>query len=129
MREQDIFGKLLSEIDQLLVPKKETIPLDIKKTENGVELHFYVPGIKKEDIKLDVDQYRNFSIIVAPKIEKEDEWIYIESTVSGAKSRSMKLNPTLDTESISASLTDGVLVVSFSNKAKKDPIKVDIQIK
>lgn len=133
MREQDIFGKILNEIDQFLVPKKDSIPLDIKKTDNGVELHFYVPGVKKEDIKLDVDQYRNFSIIISPKSDKDtdndNQWIYIESSAFGSKSRSMKLNPLLDTESISASLSDGILVVSFINKEKKEPVKVDIQIK
>jgi len=132
MNEHDFLGKLFNEIDNLFIPKKSSIPLDIKKTENGIELHFYVPGIKKEDIKLDIDQERNFSITVAPKMDKEKlpEWVYMESmSAFETRTRSMKLNPSLDTESIEASLNDGILVVSFSKKEKKEPVKIDIAIK
>lgn len=132
MREQDFIGKLFNELDQVFSPKRNTIPLDIKKTESGVALHFYVPGIKKEDIKLDVDHERNFSISVSPKMDKEkvQEWVYMESmSAFEPRTRSMKLNPSLDTESISASLNDGILVVSFSKKEKKEPVKIDIEIK
>ncbi len=132
MREQDFFEKLISEIDNVLSPKKNSIPLDIKKVENGMEFHFYVPGIKKEDISLDIDQDRKFTISVSPKMEKEKlpEWIYMESMSAFApRSRTMILDETLNTESIEASLSNGILVVSFTKKEKKEPVKIDITIK
>lgn len=132
MREQDFFEKLISEIDNVLSPKKNSIPLDIKKVENGMEFHFYVPGIKKEDISLDIDQDRKFTISVSPKMEKEKlpEWIYMESMSAFApRSRTMILDETLNTESIEASLSNGILVVSFTKKEKKEPVKIDISIK
>lgn len=132
MREQDFFEKLISEIDNVLSPKKNSIPLDIKKVENGMEFHFYVPGIKKEDISLDIDQDRKFTISVSPKMEKEKlpEWIYMESMSAFApRSRTMILDESLNTESIEASLSNGILVVSFTKKEKKEPVKIDIAIK
>lgn len=132
MREQDFFEKLISEIDNVLSPKKNSIPLDIKKVENGMEFHFYVPGIKKEDISLDIDQDRKFTISVSPKMEKEKlpEWIYMESMSAFApRSRTMILDESLNTESIEASLSNGILVVSFTKKEKKEPVKIDISIK
>lgn len=132
MREQDIFKRLINDFEQVLTPRKNSIPVDIKKTTNGLEFYVFVPGIKRDDISVDIDESRHLNISISSSVEDNDkeQWIYMESLAYFQRGeRKFELSPEIDTASISASLSDGILVISFLNKEKVSPKKVDIQIK
>ena len=87
-----------------------------------------IPGVKKEDIKLDVDDFV-LSVSVTQKEEKEEtkekdgvQWHHTERSNSFVK-RSVRLPETADMESISAEYKDGVLSVSVPKREVPEKVK------
>jgi len=88
-----------------------------------------LPGIKKEDIKIDIKDgnitisgERNF------KEEVKEEDYYRVETRFGKFSRSFALPEHVDTENITASCTDGVLEIVLPKLPEVDSVK-SIEIK
>lgn len=131
MRENDLFRRLFSDLDSVFTPSKNSLPVDIRQSAEGLEFHAYVPGIQREHIVLDVSDDRKLRISVdspdvAEKFKKEG-WVVVESSLTEKSSREFYLSSNIDLTSIKASLKDGILLVSFKYKEKSAPIKVDIE--
>ena len=98
-------------------------PVNIKRDKDGVQIELYVPGYKKSDISIDIDSNR---VTVTGKKESSDEYRYQEFS-NGTFKRVIRLDETIDTESGSATVSDGVLLIKFtvkeSSKLKQIPIK------
>jgi HSP20 family protein len=86
------------------------------QTEKAIEVHADIPGVNKEDIKLDVEN-DVLSLSVETKQEKEEdttekgvEWHHTERSRMFMK-RSLRLPDTADLENVKASYEQGVLKV------------------
>jgi len=96
--------------------------IDVKETANEIKILADLPGIKKEDIKVELVEGR---LTVAGSRRKEDRregenW-YIEERSSGSFSRTLRLPRNVKQEDIVASFRDGVLEVTVPKEAPVAP--------
>ena len=89
-----------------------------------------LPGVKKEEVKVEVDDDRVLKISGQRKIEKEDKndtWYRVERS-SGAFSRRFRLPENVEVDQIKASIDCGVLTLIIPKaEAKKSNVRA-IQI-
>jgi HSP20 family protein len=115
------FDKWLDEFMQFPTTGSFLPKVDIAETKEAFELSVHLPGIAKEDIKIEVDGNllsisgeRKFS-----KEENEKTWRKVESYF-GAFQRSFNLPDHVDKEAIKATTKDGILNIYIP---KKNPDK------
>lgn len=95
--------------------------VDVLERENQYELHILMPGLSKEDIKVDLED-KKLTISAERKQEAEESGVKYHSVESffGKFSRTFHLPKNADTENISAEFKNGILVVSIQ---KAEPAK------
>jgi len=100
---------------------------NILETNENFTLQMAVPGVKKEDIKIDLE--KNILNISSEKSaeEKTDESVQYtrKEFMYGTFCRSFTLPETIDTDNIGAEVKDGILTVTLP---KKEETKVSKQI-
>lgn len=108
---------------------RETIPLNIKETDKSYRFEFSLPGQKKEDISLDI-QDKHLRITVEKKEEKQqkEEYSYQEFKSVSSFERILKLPENVETGKVDASYEGGILIVSIPKKEKNKTKKI-IKIK
>jgi HSP20 family protein len=91
---------------------------NILETNDAFKVQMAVPGVKKEDIKIDLE--KNILNISSEKAadEKEDENTKYtrREFLYGTFCRSFTLPETIDTEKISAEVNEGILTVNLPKK-------------
>jgi len=102
--------------------------LDVKETENAFEIEVMLPGITKEDIKIDLED-RILTVSGERKSTKEEDNVkyHLVESRYGRFSRSLTLPNNINRDSIDASYTDGILKISIEKDEKA--ITKQIQIK
>jgi HSP20 family protein len=101
--------------------------VEVKELPDKFVLRVDLPGIRKEDIKLEVSD--NILTISGERKEEKEEkeaQYYRREIVYGSFHRSIQLPPSVDPEKITAKLENGVLTVEIPKtekaKAKEIPI-------
>lgn len=93
----------------------ETVDYKVVANDERTELLVYLPGVRKEDVSVELDSY--LTVKAKNKIGYS-KWSF---------EKSWKIGEWVDTEKISSSLVDGVLSITLpaaeSNKPRK--IRVD----
>ena len=95
---------------------------DIREKEGSYELDVDLPGYKKEDLKLQLENgYLTISAVRNTKNEEKDEkGKYIrQERYSGAVSRSFYVGETITEEDIHAKFEDGILKLSIPKEDAK----------
>ena len=103
---------------------KNLMKSDIRETDDAYELDIDLPGFKKEEVNLKLDQ--GYLTIAASKgLDKDDEdkkGHYIRrERFAGACSRSFYVGDQLKPEDISAKFEDGILKIHLPKAAPKLP--------
>jgi HSP20 family protein len=103
--------------------------VDIFETEKAYEIQLAVPGINKEEFKIDVDE-NQLTISGERKLSKErkENNLYSVESQYGHFSRSFRLPEDVDAAKISASYNNGILALTLpkdEKKALKTSIKVN----
>ncbi|CCM03631.1 uncharacterized protein FIBRA_05775 [Fibroporia radiculosa] len=95
---------------------------------NLVEATFELPGLKKEDVTIDVQNNRlTVSGESTQSTEKDDAGYAIRERRHGKFSRALQLPAGINTNDIKASMNDGVLTVVFPRAAPKEgPKKITV---
>lgn len=124
------FSDILDEFfnDSLNYRKDSFIPsVDISETENNFEVSVALPGMKKEDIEVDLDNSR-LTISGERKFETEENGKNYHRVESGfgTFSRSFQLPDSIDQESVNAKYENGVLNITINKKDEK--VKKQIEI-
>lgn len=104
-----------------------TLPkVNIKENDDSYEVEMAVPGLKKSDFKIDID---NQLLSIATEVkqeneETEDNYTRREFGYSSFK-RSFTLPETVDDEKIKASYNEGILNITLPKKeeAKRKPTR------
>ena len=107
----------------------QIIKMDVKETEGGYVVRADIPGVKKEDIKVDVNG-NVVSISAEVKEEKEQKEgarVIRSERYYGSLSRSFSLGQDVDDKAANAKYTDGVLELTLPKKAGSQPGKVVVQ--
>ena len=104
---------------------------DVKETDEGYELDVDLPGFKKEEIRLDLENgYLTISTEKALENKEEKKGkVLRQERYSGTMSRSFYVGENLTEEDIKAKYENGVLSLSLPKKeARKVPEKKQILI-
>lgn len=99
---------------------------NIQTTDKETIISIAVPGFKKEDIKIEIE---NFSIIVSSSIKKEETYnenfFHKEFCISNFF-RKFKISDQSNIEQITSSLENGILTIKIP-KSQKNIKLIDIQ--
>jgi HSP20 family protein len=102
----------LLELDNNSTPNSITFPVDVKEDKEAYVLSAYLPGMKSEDLNINVV---NDSVTIAGEVKDEkttEETNYLlKEWRNGQFSRSLTLPDELDAAKAEASLKDGVLTL------------------
>ena len=100
---------------------KLIMPVEIKEKENCFEIKAELPGVKKEDLDIDID--KSYITINARKEEEKEEntKTYKKSEFQyGEFSRTVYFSEDIDTENTKAKLEHGVLKIEAPKMAKEN---------
>ena len=99
--------------------------IDVRSNDNEVLVVCDVPGVKREDIDITLENHV-LTIKGTRKFEsKENEQVMLGRSY-GAFTRQFTLPDSLDEANLSASLADGVLTVAIPKHPKAKPVKIQI---
>lgn len=105
------------------------IKMDVKENDSAYVVRADIPGVKKEDIKVDVDG-NVVSISAEVKEEKEQKEggrVIRSERYYGSMSRSFSLGQDVDEKTANAKYTDGVLELTLPKKPGSSPGKIVVQ--
>lgn len=102
---------------------------DVVENEKDFKVSIVLPGMKKDEIKIDVDG-DNLTISGERKqtIENKDSKVHLVESFYGKFSRSFNLPENVDKQNIEAELVDGILNLTIPKVEVKDT-KTSITIK
>lgn len=102
------------------VGKSFTPQVDISETDKSFELSFAIPGIKKEEIKIDLNEGQ---LVVSGerKFEKkkEDKNFHSVETRYGSFSRSFHMPDNINADKVEAKYENGLLNITIPKDEKK----------
>ena len=105
-----------------------TMKIDVKEDEKGYTVQADIPGVKKEDIQVDIDG-DTVSVRAEMKREKEEkkgEKVVYSERSYGMVSRSFSLPTEVDDKSAKAEYKDGVLKLQLPKKANGGGHRISI---
>lgn len=104
--------------------------VDITETDTAVNVQVELAGMKKEDVKISLNEENILSISGERKQKEEHEdRNYWRSEISyGSFERKFILNELADTDKINASFEDGILNIVVPKKEPAKPKEVNVEI-
>ena len=114
----------LANIDKRLYGKNadRLMKTDVQETENDYELEIDLPGFKKDQINVKLEEgYMTISASKGHDVEKKDKHgkIIRQERFSGAMQRSFYVGDAVKTEDVKAKFEDGVLKLTIPKKELK----------
>ncbi len=122
------------EKQEVTIPAEQTMPglvftpaVDIFETEKEITLLADMPGVKANDLTIDLrDNTLTLTADIAP-LEKTDEQDVLVEYETGRYYRQFTLGELIDQENIDAKLNDGVLRLSLPKVEKATPKKISVK--
>lgn len=102
-------------------------PVDIRETEEAYLIEAELPGLKKEDLEITLEN--NTLTLSGERTFKKDETagkLHRTERTYGAFSRSFSLPTRVDAEGVKANFHDGVLVLTLPKKEEDRSRKIEI---
>jgi HSP20 family protein len=126
---EDIFQKGWNHINEEV--RAFGVPVNIQETDKSYELHVVAPGLKKEDFKITTDK-NILNISFEHKEENKEQatgskWLRNEYHTRSFK-RSFTMNEKVDSTSIGAKYTDGILLITLPKKEVAEPTVQEISV-
>jgi HSP20 family protein len=110
------------------MPEAPQIPMDLNETDAGYVVTATLPGVKKEDIHVEIDgrQVMISTEFKKPPVEKKDQRSLRSELSWGFASRSFTLPHEIDRAKADAKYVDGVLTLTLPKlmPAHVEPLKV-----
>jgi HSP20 family protein len=126
-RARDLFD--LNFLSDFFTPNQNIgLNLDIKETPASYEFIVEVPGIKKEDIKIEMNHdVFTLSVQKHDEIQEENNLCIHKERHFGSMTRSFRI-PGIDQDGINAKYQDGILHISLPKIDEERPITKTIPI-
>jgi HSP20 family protein len=102
-------------------------PASIWEADNTFHIEVDAPGVAKEDVELTFDKGA-LQISLERKAPEGERTNWHNERGYGKVSRSVSLPETVDPETISAELTNGVLHVTIDKLPQAQPKKIDVRV-
>jgi HSP20 family protein len=133
---RDRFGRLFDEaFSEMLRPMAQSEadrtwapPVDIRETEEHLMLVLDLPGLRKEDVNITVEN--NVLTVSGERrfdADQKNETLHRLERAYGAFTRSFTLGPTVQTDKVEASFQDGVLHIRVPKVEASKPRRIDIK--
>lgn len=104
--------------------------LDLAETADSFEISVDLPGVKAEDVKLEL---HDGQLLISGKreetTERKDKNFHYTERASGSFMRAVMLPSDVDADKIDANYENGVLLVKLPKSAKAQPKKIEIRSK
>jgi len=129
----DLFGDLGKGfwLKPVAMPGREElkIKVDVKEDDKAYTVHADIPGVKKEDIQVDIDggQVSIRAEVKQEKEEKKGEKLIHSERYYGMVSRSFSLPSEVDEKATVAKYQDGVLDLTLPKKSGNGSRRIAIQ--
>jgi HSP20 family protein len=110
-------------------PQQMAIRMDVKEDDNAYTVHADIPGVKKEDIQVNIEG-NQVSISAETRLEKEEkkgEKVLRSERYVGKVARSFTLAHEIDEAKSEARYSDGVLLLTLPKKAVTSARKLAVQ--
>lgn len=117
--------------DSLLEDYRKTsiMNTDIIEKANGYELQIDLPGVKKEDIKIEMNKNLiNISVSISKSSDEENKKYIRKERFTGEIKRSFNIGEDIDEDNINASFENGILYLNLPKKEENDSNKKFIEI-
>ena len=117
--------------DSLLEDYRKTsiMNTEIIEKENGYELQIDLPGVKKEDIKIEMNKNLiNISVSISKSSDEENKKYIRKERFTGEIKRSFNIGEDIDEDNINASFENGILYLNLPKKEENDSNKKFIEI-
>jgi len=101
-----------------------TPPVDVHETEDEYLVEIDVPGVKSEDVNVEVND--NVLSISGSRVADETGAAQLVERPYGTFARTLSLPQGVDSDSIEAGYQDGVLVLRIPKPAEQKPKKITI---
>ena len=115
----------IAERGSLLMPA-----LDIVETADGYEVRADLPGVKKEDLSVNIKE--NLLTIEAEShdetVQKEGSTVIKSERRIGKFHRTLRLGKAVDESRISAEYNDGVLILTLPRSVEVESRKIDVDV-
>lgn len=122
----NVFGQAFPKLDE----EKGVPRMDVSETENAVEVRTDVPGMKPEEIEIEVHEgaltIRGEHVEENKSEEKDRKYHRVERR-TGSFVRSIWLPCAVDEAKVEAELAEGVLTIRLPKSAENRPHKVSIK--
>ncbi len=118
--------------DSLLKKERNLMKTDIKETEDEYILEIDIPGCKKENIKIDLEQgYLNVKAEVLKNTDTTSDTYIHKERFSGSCQRSYYIGNNINEDDIKASFINGILEIHIPKKTENEDnqLKKYIEIK
>lgn len=99
---------------------QRSLVADVTEDENNYYAAFEVPGVKKESVKLDLDNR-----VLTVTVEKKDK-SSAESESTYKLTRAISVPESVNAEAIGAKLEDGILTVTLPKAEKTKPRSIEL---
>lgn len=124
-----VFNRFFDNVIDKEVSNKFTPDVDIIENEKNFELHLALPGMKKEEFDIELEENRlTISGERKFKNEKKEGNFYSFETQFGSFKRTFRLPKNVDQEKIEARYVDGILHLELP-KSEEYNVKNTIKIK
>lgn len=98
--------------------------INLYEKDNTFEIHALLPGFKADDVSVEL---MDGSLVVEAERDRDVERQYVRDERGFGKfKRTFRLPHSIDRESITASMTNGVLVVTLTKSEEAKPKKIEI---
>lgn len=105
-----------------------TPPVDVVENENGITLYADLPGVNREKLNLQVES-GTLTIEAEADVSMPEGLTSHHTEVGLARFRRVfTLSKELDTESVSAELSQGVLTLRIPKAAHAQPRRIEVQV-
>jgi HSP20 family protein len=123
------FPGFFSKYEDGLLAGKWAPSVDIYEDQNAIRLEADLPGVKPEDFKLSIENYK-LTLSGERKFERsenEDNWHRIERSY-GSFARTFTLPSTVNVEEVRAEFKDGVLHVTLPKREEVKAREIQVNV-
>jgi HSP20 family protein len=127
-----LFDMPAADLPAAMPAMAKSLAVDVKDTGNALEIHADVPGMSKDDIKVQVSPDRVLSISGERKEERRERSeeggsLRVERSF-GSFMRRFRLPDNVDVEGIKATTRDGVLTVTVPKTEEPKPKSIEVSV-
>ena len=103
-----------------------TIKANVHELEDGYTIKVALPGISKKDVDIEIKEHALTLSVKSPVTEDTNQFLWREYDYGQAK-RIFRLSRAIDTESVKAEMSNGILTINLAKKPAFVPKTIEVK--